>query len=287
VGGAAANYTEPLYVSGDTQLLPLLEGALAARGDWDALYLSDVRDQSRLLSEHRNCPPCKKLKRVLAQDHMDWAIDLSEGEEKYLKGLSGKLKRDLRAKRQRLEKEYGPLALKEIKGAEAVARHFDLYTQFSLRAFTTRGRRSAFEDERYAAFYKDFLIRMDAKGRLDAHALSAGDRLLALSFGYRFGKGFNWVLTGFNYDYKYFRPGYLLIEELIKEIVRRGETYYNWYSHERFYKAQWCNRRSPLYRFSLFRRTLKGACYGMLRNAERALRSNRAVVSLVRRVRRS
>lgn len=284
IGGSAANYTEAFYGAPGAKILALLKESLVKKGDWDVLYLPDVRGESELMAEYRNCTTDERFLFYVIQDHMNWAIDLSDGQERYLSTISSKLKRDLRAKRKRLVKNYGELRLKEIKGKEEVEKHFDLYSQFSLHTFTARGRNSNFENKKYTTFFRDFLSFMVRKQRLDTHVLLAGDKVLAISFGYRFGKGFNWVLTGFNYDYKYFRPGYLLIEELIKEICNRGETYYNWYSYERFYKTQWCNSQTPLYRFFLIRRTLKGTCYRMLQAVERVLRSNRMIVGLVQKL---
>ncbi len=80
--------------------------------------------------------------------------------------------------------------------------------------------------------------------------------MIALTYGYRFGKGFNCVLTSFDYDYKHIRPGYLLIEEMLKEIEAKGETFYNWYGGERFYKHQVCNQIDPLYSIILYRTLL-------------------------------
>ncbi len=287
IGGPVANYTEPLYAAPNVQMLSLLRKALDKRDDWDALYLSDVREKNRLIAECRGLPFHGQFTPYIVQDHMNWAIDLAAGREKYMATVSRKLKHDLRAKRRHLLKKYGEIRLKEIKGREEVARLFDLYTRFSLQAFNKRGRSSAFEDEQYTAFFRDFLALMDERQRLDAHALMAGDEVLAISFGYRFAKGYNWALTGFNYENSYYRPGYLLAEELIKEICGRGGDYLNWYGHETFYKTQWCNSTMPLYRFYLIRHTARGMLYSACRAVERILRSNRSIVGIAKKLKRS
>jgi CelD/BcsL family acetyltransferase involved in cellulose biosynthesis len=287
VGGAAANYTEPFYVSSDIKFFPMFTEALAEKKDWDSLHLTHVRPENKLISEYKNSLSDRRFFLYPVQDHMNWAIDLSMGKDNYYEEtISKKLMRDLRAKRKHAVKDYGQLRLKEIKGKIEVERYFDLYTDFSLDAFSRRKRISSFRDKKYAAFLKEFLVIMDSADRLDGHVLLAGDNVLAISFAYRFGKGFNWVLTGFDYKYKYVRPGYLLIEELIKEICNRGETYYNWYGHARFYKAQWCNTQSPLFQIFLVKRTLKGLCYNILKQSELTLRSNEKFMNLIRNLRR-
>lgn len=287
LGDYAANYTEPLYSDKDTRILPLLEEALRGAKDWDVLILTDIRDKSRFIEELNTRPAKKEFSYNVVQDHVNWAIDISSGLDKYLDSVSSKLRRDLRAKRRHIENKFGKIELKAISGEGEVKRCLDLYRKFSRDAFAARKGKSNFEDEKYSGFFREFLVLMDRSGRLDAHLLTAGKEVLAISFAYRFGRGFNWVLTGFNYEHKYYRPGYILIEELLKEISRRGETYYNWYGYGRFYKSQWCNNQTPLYRLIMVRRSFKGGVYKMLSSAENVFRSNKIIVSAARRLRRS
>ena len=272
VGDHAANYTEPLYAGPEAEVLPMLKNSLAAKRDWDVLYLTDLRPESRMLSECRGMGTDRRFSLRIFQDHMNWAIDLSMGQEKYLSAISSKLRRDLRAKRRHLESDLGELKLRAITGEAEVERHFDLYAEFSVNTFAERDKNSNFENRRYAGFFREFLVLMDRNRRLDAYALTAGDKILALGFGYRFGKGFNWVLTAYNPEHRYFRPGYLLIEELIKLVLSRGETCYNWYGYERFYKSQWCNNRSPLYSLAIVRSSIRGRAYRALRSIVRRVR---------------
>jgi CelD/BcsL family acetyltransferase involved in cellulose biosynthesis len=274
VGGVAANYTEPMYACKDAPVLARLVEALSLRRDWDVLCLTDVREGSRLLTELAG-KNGKKLPVSAVNDHMNYAIDLSEGLDNYLSNLSSKLRRDLRSKRKHLAEKFGQVSLTEAKGRQEVDRCADLYRDFSRAAFAARNKKSNFENDRYADFFRDFLILMDGAGRLDAHVLKAGDRAIAISFAYKFGKGFNWVLTAFDYGCKYYRPGYILIEELLKMISARGETCYNWYGHGRFYKDQLCNRLTPLYKVVMARKTPRGLSFILAQKAKDILKSIR------------
>ena len=263
IGGSAASYTEPLITSGFS-FLPVLEDALSASEDWDILLLPDIRQENGFLPE---CLAGVKKKYTIKaeQNTFNWAIDLSRGKEAYLSTVSKKLRRDLKSKRRLVEKELGKIELREIEGEDGANRLFDIYTSFSVKAFEARKRKSTFESGRYSSFYRDFLSCMARSRRLDAHALYAGGNILAVSFAYKFGKGFNWTLTGFNYDYKYFRPGYLLIEELIDYAILRGEVYFNWYGYERFYKEQWCDLKTPLLRITVSKGSLKASSFLFLK----------------------
>ncbi len=287
LGGALANYTEPFCAEPGTEILALFTEALNEKTDWDAVYLPNVRSENRLMSDYQECGDIKRFIIRAIQDHYNLSIDLSAGKERYMASISGKLKKDLRQKRKHAIKDYGEVRLESIKGREEVARYFDIYTGFSLNTFDERNRKSSFTDKRYGDFFKDFLLIMEQKDRLDTYALFAGDKILAVIFGYRSGPGFNWALTSFNYEYKYVRPGYLLIEELINEVIRRGGTFCNCYGYESFYKSQWCNKRGPLFRFIIMRRSLGGFCYMMYQDLEKLLRSNRIVVGAVRKIKQA
>jgi len=287
IGGALANYTEPFCAGTGLEVLSLFTEALNGKTDWDAVYLPNVRSENRLMTDYQKRADDKRFMFYVMQDHFNLSIDLSAGKEKYMATISGKLKKDLRQKRKHAIKDYGEIRLQSVKGREEVGRYFDIYTGFSLNTFDERNRKSSFKDKRYGDFFKDFLFIMDQKDRLDTYVLFAGDKILAVIFGYRSGPGFNWALTSFNYEYKYVRPGYLLIEELINEIIRRGGTSCNCYGYESFYKSQWCNERSPLSRFIIMRRSFGGICYLMYQNLERLLRSSKIVVGAVRKIKQA
>jgi len=286
VGKTAANYTEPLYGTSNFEMLPLLINALFKRKDWDALHLTDVRSESRLIMEYNKYPHGHMLLSSVLQDHMNWAIDLSVGKDKYMQSIPKKLKKDLMAKRRYADKNYGKLKFRQIGGKEEIERYFDLYAKFSCNTFRLRYEKSAFENQDYLNFIRELLIILDEKQRLDAHILLAGDKVLAISFAYRFGRGFNWILTGYNYEYKYVRPGYLMIEELINELFNRGETYYNWYGHIKFYKIQWCNSQSPLFQFFLIRPNLRGIWYWKLQQIKSRLKADKNFMDLASKIRR-
>jgi len=278
IGEVAANYTEPLYSNGKPEIFPLLARALSERNDWDVFCLTDIREGNRFLKELKGATGQKGCSIFLISDHMNYAIDLGKGLDSYLSSLSPKLKRDLRSKRKHLTQKCGAIVLEKASGEKEVGESAALYKKFSREAFAARNRKSNFENDKYADFFGEFLVLMEKAGRLDAHLLKAGDTVLAISFAYRFGRGFNWVLTAFDYEYKYYRPGYILIEELLKEICARGETYYNWYGHGRFYKDQLCNLLEPLYKVMMVRKTLKGSSYLLSQKAKKAVKYLKGLV---------
>ncbi len=251
IGDGAANYTEPCLSKSVSP--SLFFKTIGLRGDVDLLYLKDVRHSHPLMSYNLKTFDDNQMVVRAIHDHDNWAIGLEQGREAYLSTIPGKLKRDLRSRRRRATRELGAPILIRISGEKEIEKYFEVYVRLSQESFHNRGKKSAFLDSRYVSFFKDFLKIMEKNQRLDAHILKAGNEILAVSFAYRFGKGFHWALTAFNYRFKHLRPGYLLIEEIIREIDEHGDSYYNWYGYQRFYKHQWCNLREPLYRLKCFK----------------------------------
>ena len=255
IGDGTANYTEPLFPL-SKNFWNIFLNALKSENDWDLLHLFNVRGQSNLVQEFNPRLLDSKISVKLIQDHLNWAIDLSQGLEKYQAQLSKKLKKDLKQKRRQAMEFYGGLTLKEVNDTEEVKKYFDLYVNFSRQSFEARKERSNFNDASYAQFFKNFLVLMSQNGRLTTHVLFVGGKTAAINFGYRFGKGLNCVLTAFNDEFHSLRPGYLLIEEIIKKTVLDRENYYNWYGHYKFYKSQICNLVEPLYRIKVFKKNI-------------------------------
>ncbi len=253
LGEVAANYTEPFFCAPKDIFFSVFEKALQARGDWDILFLTDLRHRHFCVSGFQTRAYPFIFPYHEAEQGMNWSIDISCGFEKYLQSLSGRFKKDLRLRRRRLLEQRGEIRLVEISGRGDIEKHFDMYADFSKTSFDGRGGESNFTDPLYRAFFREFLVLMDEKKRLSCHALLAGDQVLAIAFGYRLRNELNLVLTSFNLHLKEYRPGYLLIEEMIKKVDATQETSFNMFGGERFYKRQWGNRVEPLYQIKIYR----------------------------------
>jgi CelD/BcsL family acetyltransferase involved in cellulose biosynthesis len=215
------------------------------------------------------------------------AIDISAGKEAYFNGLPKKLRKDIRQKKRRAIKDYGDISIKAIKGENGTARYYDMYMEMTVKAFRERGRRNMLEDKAYAGFFREFLMAADKRGMSDAFAFYAGDKLLAIIFGYKIGPGYNWALTGFDYEFRYVRPGYLLVEGIIDEMVRRGDTICNCYGHESFFKNQWCNKMTPMYRFYIAKKSVRGSAFMAAQKAAGIMRSNKIIAATAKKLKKA
>ena len=210
-------------------------------------------------------------------------IDLTKGYRTISEDISKRLKRYLAKGKREIDK-IGELKLQRISGPSNIRSLFKTYRELSIKAFKMRNNISVFKSENRYMFYEELLTRFEKKNRLDAHKLTAGNHTLGISFGYRFGKGFKWILTAFNPDFYQLRPGHLLIEALINESINRGDPYFDmYYGGEVFYKQQWRPKMIPLNCVEICRNNFFNKSLSLARNS---LKSNKLFMNSARKARR-
>ncbi len=285
IGDLNANVTHFFSINKKLNFVDSLMSSLEKRDDWDILVLD------RVLSTHPTMRNLKETKSLFSGLYIYYLfdagfngiIDLTKGYGVILENLSTRLRRYLRKSKKEIN-ENGELKLQRVSGASNVRSLFKTYRDLSIKAFRKRKNFSAFEDKNRSNFYEELLILFDQKNRLDAHKLTAKDATLGISFGYRFGKGFKWILTAFNPHYSQLRPGHLLIDALIQEAIHKGDPFFDmYYGGEVFYKQQWCTKLVSLKRLEICRKTFINRSIGLTRNA---LRSNTLFMNSARRAKR-
>ncbi len=285
MGGPDANVTHFFSKNNQLNFIEHLMSSLEKRDDWDILVLDRVLTSHPLIKHIKGSKSLNTNLYVyyLFDAGFNGIIDLTQGYKEVLENLSKRLKRYLRRSKEEISK-IGELKLHRIGGTSDVRSLFKAYRELSVRAFRTRNKLSAFEDKNRCRFYEELLIRLDKKNRLDAHKLTIGASTLGISFGYRFGKGFKWILTAYNPDFYQLRPGHLLIEALINEAINSGDPYFDmYYGGEAFYKQQWCPKLIPLKRIEICRNHFLNRSLSLTRHA---LRSNKIFMNTARKVRR-
>jgi len=265
-GEIAANLTECISLNSQEQFISQLIQGLSERKDWDVLFIERIRKNNSLLKGINDLSLPKGWKLSLRQSDWHFRISLPDSADVYLTSLPKKLRYALR-KGKKLCHERGQLLLENVKGADAVRSLYDLFVQLSIKSFRSRGGVSAFEDLGRVSFFRELLVRLEENGRLDAHALKVDEEILAISFGYRFGNGYKYILPTFNPDWSDCEPGHLMIAELIRTAIQRGDTYFDMGNGETLYKRQWCNLREPLFRLEVIAPTIGGKIFSVLTSA--------------------
>ena len=141
--------------------------------------------------------------------------------DRYFAGL-GKMRRNLRIGRQKLEK-HGTISVELRKGPAAGA---DFLAEFlALEASGWKGRTGTaiLKNPNLVTFYTRLVERFAAKGRLEWHVIRVEGRLVAAQMAFRCGASL--MLPKYAYDEEFAEcmPGHLLIEEVIREAFSRPE----------------------------------------------------------------
>jgi CelD/BcsL family acetyltransferase involved in cellulose biosynthesis len=268
VGGCWANLTHFFSTDKELNVIALLLECLRRYDDWGCFVLERVLPAHALVQRLKN-NGWKNLKDfgcLIEGGGLQGLIDLGPGYPAIIAGLNPRLKRYLRSGKE-LAAKIGELKLIKIEGKDGLNRLFRDFRHFSIAAFRLRNNVSMFENSRESAFFADLIENFALQDRIDAYRFNAGDTTLGISFGYRFGRGFKWILTTYNPAFHNLRPGHLMLEALVQEAIKRGEPYFDmYYGGELFYKQQWCNRMIPLQKITVFRKgPLNQACLALKR----------------------
>ncbi len=286
IGGIDANITHFFSKIKRIDFVEHLMSYLEKKENWDVFILDRVLSSNPLIKyiNGRQSLGSNGFAYYIFDAGFNGLIDLTKGFDEVFEKISRRLKRYLTKGKRELNK-LGELTLHKISGNSSIKRLLREYTELSVKSFRKRNKISAFEKANRFHFYEDLLVKFDMKNMLDAHRLTAGPHTLGISFGYRFGKGFKWILTAFNSDFYQLRPGHLLIEALVKEAINRGDPYFDmFYGGDVFYKQQWCQKMIPLKRIEICRNSIFNKSLILTRNK---LRSNKTFMDSARKIRKT
>ena len=283
-GGPAANVTHFFTADKELNIVDHLLLSLGQKKDWDNIILERVLSIHPLIGQLEKCAVSgpDKFGIAIHETGMNGIIDLKGGYDTATENLGKRLRRYLRTCKEKAG-EIGELRLEKIESPAGVSQLFTEYRTLSVDSFRMRKGVSAFEDDNYSNFFGELFEVFGKKGMLDAHRLTAGKETLGISFGYRFCKGFKWVLTAFNPLHQKLRPGHLLIDALVREAIKNGDAYFDmYYGGELFYKQEWCNKMIPIKRIQIYR---NNPFNKFLAWAEKGLRSNAFVMDSAKKAR--
>ena len=284
VGGCHANLTHCILRKPEFNVIDSVISLLGSREQWDILKLDRVLCNNILVAQSEKCKSLNSDRLIcsITDSGFDGRVDLTKGYKHIIDNLPKRLNRYLRSIKQKAE-VASKLRLHKITGSLNVRNLFKEYRDLSIRSFRQRNKISAFEDKVYSSFYEEILEIFDRKKRLDAYRLTTENATLGITFGYRLGGNFKWILTVFNPDFSQLRPGHLLIDALIKAAIKNEDKYFDmYYGGEVFYKQQWCNEMIPLKTIQIYRKNLINASFVW---AENALRSSTVLINAARRAR--
>ncbi len=188
--------------------------------------------------------------------------------------LSGDARKKLRKKRKKLS-EWGPVAHKVASTPDEVKAILDAFFAQKLERFRQKKIASDFETPQSREFLEAACASGLAAGApaIELHALTAGERIVAVYAGSQHRGRFHAMINSFDQDSEIGRtsPGDLLLMSMMEMMCDRGYRAYDLGIGEARYKSSWCDQSEHLFD-TLHAVTLKGRAYVLRESARLRLK---------------
>lgn len=216
-------------------------------GELEALRQTSRWDyfQVTLSEKHHSPVLIEQLKimgyQVLEQPALcQYSIDLSEGLDAYLKGLSHNSRKSFKKKTRRAQ-ELQP-SLITVERAEEIDGFLEELFSHHIRYWDKKTGRSYLNDPAERQFILSWSKNLLDDGQLIMDRLLMNGETVNLSVGVRLGQSFYWLLTVNTGLYADYAPGIVGLYLRIEQFARQGGTMFNMGAGDYFYKIQSANR---------------------------------------------
>lgn len=228
--------------------------ALMCRRDVDVIELPDVPDDGplRRLWERAR----ERGQPTFAWPSMDtpW-IDLGAGEERLQ--LSAHFRGNLRRRRKKLE-AMGPLALQRCVGGGALEALLEEGFEIERSSWKGSERTAIACSPALRAFYSEWARSNALCGELCLYFLRLGERAIAFHFGLVSGQTYYLPKVGFDETLGECSPGQVLMDFVVRDLIRRGLTRFDFLGPSMTWKRDWTRRSRPHHWLYLFADTPRG-----------------------------
>lgn len=254
---AVANYTNFLACKKRWNgVVDLFIDCLDLRKDWDVIHFHRLHATEEQI-EHIVRSFKRRCLHLLHRDQQAvFMIDVPESFEHFLKNSSKKKRKAIRQSYRDAD-SYGRLHLEQVSGALDIEQLFDRYVVLSRESYRVRGGKSTFEDQKLTDFFRRLLICLDRVSVVGAYELKIDQQTIAIGFCYSICGNINYIITAFSFEFESYRPGYLLMSELLKKAIEIDASHMNLYTGETPQKLYWSNRRETTYQLFVGRDNFK------------------------------
>lgn len=204
-------------------------------------------------------------------------------------GITTKLRSNLRRGRARLEEQFGPVSVRRIVDAAALGPVHDAFLAQRGERFAQMGIDNVFATPGMVGFFRSLCESSFGQARpaFMAHALYAGDEILATSFGTAAGNHFSQYInsTSAGPASKYSLMGILMVE-MLDDLIASGITGFDMGTGDFAYKSDW-STPEVVFDSAIAVSGLGRLALPVLDNlvrAKRAIKQNPRVWALARRV---
>jgi CelD/BcsL family acetyltransferase involved in cellulose biosynthesis len=150
-------------------------------------------------------------------------------------------------KRKRLGKK-GQIRFEQTTEPNAIVAAFEHMRAFRRKRFEGRRANDLLQDANFLDFYADVAVRGLDEGLSRLYLLSLDERPLAAIFGLSDGRRFMYLLVGYDVgDFRSYSLGLLIVEDLIRDCIERGEAIFDLTIGDEPYKKKFAARPAPMF----------------------------------------
>lgn len=181
-----------------------------------------------------------------------------------------KLVKDSERQRRRLEREVGPVTLRQAADPEDVQTWFPELVRFhQVRRNEVKNDFSMFNEGRVCDFYQAAALGLYDAGQLTMDALYVGDDLAALHLGFVAEGRFYYTLPVMNWTYEKYSVGRLLLLDLMARAAETGFAAFDFGYGDEAYKYDFTSERRTMVDVMFANRTAKGRAAWIWHNGMR------------------
>lgn len=221
-----------------TRVDELIELAHTSRWDYFRMTWSEAREQAQAFEQLQEAGyPILQLPAPV-----QYSIDLSDGLDGYLQGLSHNSRKSLKKKTRRGQ-TLNPKLITCTEAAD-IDRFFAELFLHHISYWNEKTGHSYFNDIEERNFIVNWAKSLHQSGNLVLDRLIMDDQTVNLSMGIRTGESFYWLLTintGLHHDYA---PGIIGLYLRLEQFAAQGITQFHMGAGDYFYKIQSANRKT-------------------------------------------
>ena len=233
--------------------------------------LAEVSESVRLLrkpetrSGHRFDRVSESVAAVCPQ------IDLSAGWESVLS--HSKRRDNFKRRLKKIEKLPG-FEFRSVTSPEQTGGAFERFLDLHQKRWENDGGSELTGHPRLAAFQRDVVTKLAAKGLIRFDELWLGGECRGSVYGLDNGRAFYYYNSGYDLDFSNLSVGLVLLGLSIQSAVRRGNVLYDFLRGDETYKSEWANRRAVQINFALCRSSITAFAHNTYSRAMTGIRDS-------------
>ena len=224
---------------------------LSERKRWDLAVLANVPHQDVPMDIWRDTLAASGLRFVEMPDRQSPFIDLSQGYEAFLAGISRKQRENIKASGSRLSRR-GTVNVRVYARSEELLPVLEVCAGISSRSWKAVGHFDLASRPAHRAFYRSLATEPSTEGRLLVFILRLDEQPIAFNIVVRSGSYVTGLVTDYNLDYKQASPGVYLLSRLLEELVPLGVSRCDMAGQAYEYKLSWTKDYLPHSQFRIF-----------------------------------